>query len=81
MCNAEKDFALLYFENKSVLPVLNNFKPNTSYSFQWFDTIKGEWKDKVIINSDEKGKLLVPEFPEGQNPLSKDWASKIVLSI
>jgi hypothetical protein len=80
MRTPEKDFALLYFENKSVLPVLNNFKTNTSYSFQWFDTIKGEWGEKVIIKSDEKGKLLLPEFPDGQNLSAKDWAAKIVLS-
>ncbi|HSR17008.1 MAG TPA: hypothetical protein VLM39_02855, partial [Ignavibacteriaceae bacterium] len=81
MRTPEKDFALLYFENKSILPVLNNFKPNTFYSFQWFDTIKGEWKEKVIIKSDKNGKLLLPEFPDRQNPSAKDWAAKIILSI
>jgi hypothetical protein len=75
-----KDFALLYFENKSVLPALNNFKPNSSYSLQWYDTISGEWKEKMVIRSDEKGKFLMPEFPDSNNPSSRDWAAKIILN-
>jgi len=78
MRTPEKDFALLYFENKSVLPSLLNFKPNTSYYFRWFNTINGEWKEKIVIKSDEKGTLKIPDFPDGQNPSSKDWAAKIV---
>jgi len=73
-----KDFALLYFENKSVLPSLTNFKPNAKYYFQWFNTISGEWNKKIEIKSDEKGTLKIPEFPDGKNPSSKDWAAKIV---
>jgi hypothetical protein len=79
MRSAEKDFALLYFENESVLPILNNFKPGAEYSFQWFDTITGEWKNKVIIKSDGKGTLTIPRFP-GMNKKSKrDWAAKIYI--
>jgi hypothetical protein len=71
------DFALLYFENQSVLPVLNNFKPGAEYIFQWFDTISGKWKNKVIIRADDKGALSLPDFPEGKNISSRDWAAKI----
>jgi hypothetical protein len=78
MRTTEKDFALLYFENQSVLPSLTNFKPNTSYYFQWFNPINGEWKEKIEIKSDENGKLELPEFPDEKNPSSKDWAAKIV---
>ncbi|MCG6913323.1 DUF4038 domain-containing protein [bacterium BMS3Abin03] len=78
MRTPEKDFALLYFENESVLPLLTNFKPDTKYYFQWFNTINGEWKEKIEIRSDEKGTLKIPEFPDGGNPSSTDWAAKIV---
>ena len=78
MRTPEKDFALLYFENQSVLPSLTNFNPKTSYYFQWFNTVNGEWKEKVEIKSDEKGTLKIPEFPDGSNPSSIDWAAKIV---
>jgi hypothetical protein len=78
MRTTEKDFALLYFENQSVLPSLTNFKPNTSYYFQWFNPINGEWKEKIEIKSGENGKLELPEFPDEKNPSSKDWAAKIV---
>ncbi len=74
----EKDFALLYFENESVVPELNNFKPNTDYVLQWFNTIKGEWSDEIIINSDEKGTILIHEFPNGEKKSSIDWAAKII---
>jgi hypothetical protein len=72
-----KDFALLYFENQSVLPVLNNFKPGTEYNFQWFDTITGEWRNKVTIRTDGKGTLILPDFPKGEKKNSRDWAAKI----
>jgi hypothetical protein len=78
MCTPEKDFALLYFENKSLLPSLNNFRPNTVYKFQWFDPISGKWFAKVNIKSDEKGILRLPEFPGKDNPSSRDWAAKIL---
>jgi len=78
MRTPEKDFSLLYFENQSVLPALNNFNPNSEYYFQWFDTITGEWKNKVIVKANEKGKVALPDFP-GENKISsRDWAAKIV---
>jgi hypothetical protein len=73
-----KDFALIYFENQSTLPVLMGFKPNKSYSLNWFDPIKGEWKKPVTIKSDKKGTIALPEFPDKQNPCGIDWALKIV---
>ena len=75
----EKDFALIYFENKSVLPELNNFKPNTKYVFQWYNTFNGEWKEKTTIESDAKGSMQIPNFPDGKNPSSTDWAAKILI--
>jgi hypothetical protein len=80
MRTPEKDFALLYFENQSVLPVLNNFNPDTAYYFIWFNPLNGEWKEKIIIKSDEKGMLTIPDFPDGRNPFSTDWAAKIIIA-
>lgn len=80
MRTSEKDFALLYFENESILPVLNNFKLNTSYNLQWYNTITGEWKDKITIESNENGMLTLPNFPDTQNPSSIDWAAKIIIT-
>jgi hypothetical protein len=73
-----KDFALLYFENQSALPVLMGFKPNKSYFLNWFNPINGEWKKPVSIKSDKKGALAIPEFPDKQNPCVMDWALKII---
>jgi hypothetical protein len=59
---------------------LKNFKADASYSFQWFDTINGEWKEKVTVMTDDKGRLAVPDFPDGRNPSVADWAAKIILN-
>ncbi|MFZ0453489.1 MAG: DUF5060 domain-containing protein [Ignavibacteriaceae bacterium] len=80
MRTPEKDFALLYFENKSVLPELNNFKPSTRYYFQWYNTIDGEWYKQITLSSDDEGLLKIPDFPDGKNPSSGDWAAKIIMA-
>jgi hypothetical protein len=77
MRTPEKDFALLYFEHQAVLPELTGFKAHTVYLFQWFNTVNGEWSKIKIIETDKKGKLVLPQFPDGQNPSSIDWAAKI----
>ncbi|MCB0753761.1 MAG: hypothetical protein KDC52_19970, partial [Ignavibacteriae bacterium] len=79
MRNSLKDFALLYFENNSVTPILLNFIPLKEYYFEWFDTKNGKWHKKEIINADSKGKLILPKFPFDQNVSSRDWAAKISL--
>lgn len=78
MMTPEKDFALCYFENRAQLPSISGLKNNASYSFQWFDPRRGEWKESQIIKSDRKGALTLPNFPDGSNPSSKDWAAKIL---
>jgi hypothetical protein len=77
MRTPEKDFALLYFENQSVLPFLNNFEPGAAYNFQWFDTITGEWHGKITIKTDGKGTLILPDYPKGEKKSTRDWAAKI----
>jgi hypothetical protein len=78
MRTPEKDFALLYFENRSVLPVLTGFKSSTSYSLYWFDPVNGVWKNPISIKTDKKGILVMPDFPDKQNPSVIDWAAKII---
>jgi hypothetical protein len=80
MRTREKDFALLYFENQAVLPELNGFVPNASYELAWFDTVKGEWGNEILLKSDRKGKLQLPGFPDGKNPASTDRAAKISIA-
>ena len=78
MITPGKDFGLIYFENRSELPIISGLKNNASYSFQWFNPRNGEWKPTVIIKSDAKGNLTIPKFPDGSNPSSTDWAAKIL---
>ena len=79
MCTSEKDFALLYFEGKSVLPKISGFKENTPYNFEWFNPRNGKWENSVIIKTNENGELNLPAFPDGKNPSVSDWAAKILL--
>ncbi len=77
MGTPEKDFALVYFENKAVLPSLAGFKPNTKYTFRWFNPSTGIRLKEIEIKTDEKGVLTLPPFPDNQNPSITDWAAKI----
>jgi hypothetical protein len=78
MRTPDKSLAFLYFENKSVLPTLHNFKPGAEYSFQWYNPVTGEWQEKVLIRADGNGVLRVPDFPDTKDRAFDDWAAKIV---
>ncbi|WP_100615769.1 DUF5060 domain-containing protein [Confluentibacter citreus] len=77
MRTPNKDFALLYFENQSVLPELKGFKPNTSYALVWFNPLNGEWGQPIHVKTNKKGVLELPLFPDKQHPSIIDWAMKI----
>jgi hypothetical protein len=78
MRTPEMDFALLYFENQAVLPELAGFKPNKSYGLQWFNTITGEWSERIMLKTNKTGMLSIAGFPDGKNPAGIDWAAKVV---
>jgi len=79
MRTAEKDFALLYFENKAVLPSLQGFNPGKTYSLSWFDPMTGQWQKPVSITANSEGTLAFPGFPQNEQIASRDWAAKILL--
>jgi hypothetical protein len=79
MRTPDRRFALLYFENESVLPVLRNFTAGEKYNFRWFDPITGEWTEDKDLVADENGQLMLPEFPGGGKKSFRDWAAKIYL--
>ena len=78
MRTPKKDFALLYFENQSVLPKLIDFNPNVFYSLTWFNPLSGVWEKSITIKTNKKGVLELLEFPDKQNPTITDWALKIM---
>ena len=77
MRTPDKAMALLYFENRSVLPVLKGFIPETDYLIRWFEPVTGEWQEPVRVRADDRGNLEISAFPCGQNPSSADHAAKI----
>lgn len=79
MRTIEKDFALLYFENKSVAPNLKGFSPNKAYTLTWFDPINGQWQKAISITADSEGTIDIPSFPQNEKNASRDWAAKILL--
>ena len=78
MRTTEKDFALLYFENKSVAPKLQGFIARKTYKLSWYDTINGQWQKSISITADEDGTLSLSNFPQGEHIASRDWAAKII---
>ena len=79
MRTIEKDFALLYFENKSVAPRLKGFSPGKTYTLTWFDPINGQWQKATSITADSEGNIDIPGFPQDEKIASRDWAAKILL--
>ena len=78
MRTPEKDFALLYFENQSLLPELIGFKPSMLYTMQWFNPTNGKWGKKIAIKTDKIGRVILSVFPDDQSKSVIDWAVKII---
>ncbi len=78
MRTPEKDFALLYFENLSVLPELRGFNPGTAYELSWFNPENGAWENRVVVACGEDGIIELPLFPGQKNPSVRDRAAKLV---
>lgn len=79
MRTIEKDFALLYFENKSVAPSLKSFSPDKTYTLTSFDPLNGQWQKAISITADSEGNINIPSFPQDEKIASRDWAAKILL--
>lgn len=80
MMTPEKDYALLYFENQAVIPEFTGFIPNTSYNLSWFNTVTGQWSERINLTSNKKGIIAIPSFPENSKVAGRDWAAKIIQS-
>jgi hypothetical protein len=74
------------FISDSVCFVINDIIANVmktkdplgrSYSLLWYDPRKGEWEKPLNIRTDDHGALVIPSFPDAQNPSVTDWALKI----
>ena len=78
MRTPDKEFALLYFENQSVLPKLTGFAPDIIYTLQWYNPVTGEWYKPITVQADKSGIIILPFFPDKLNPANSDWAAKII---
>jgi Protein of unknown function (DUF4038)/Domain of unknown function (DUF5060) len=81
MRTKEKDFGLLYFENKASRARTSGWRPNASYRFTWYDPRTGEWQAASTLTTDAKGEMELPAFPGSEDTASEDWAAKIVAAL
>jgi hypothetical protein len=79
MRTRDKDFGLLYFENKARRTRTAGWSPNASYRFAWYNTRTGEWQAASTLVTDAGGELQLPPFPGGVDTAEADWAAKILV--
>jgi len=78
MRTAERDFALVYFEEKAPATRLKGFTPGARYSWTWFDPRTGLWERARLLRADSTGALDSPTFATGGKQAARDTAAKIV---
>jgi len=79
MRTENKDLAFIYFENKAERAKISNLKPNQSYQFTWYNTRTGQWLERSTVTTDSQGIVQLPQFPDGKDVASLDWAAKLTL--
>lgn len=77
MRTADKSFGLIYFENACEKAKLEEYQTDKTYSLQWFNPRNGIWHKPVIVQSNSKGTILLPEFPQGGEEGERDWGLKV----
>ncbi len=77
---ASGDFFLIYFERDCRRAVVSDAQPAAQYNAQWFDPRTGLWggDEPVVLTADSAGMISLPEFPDGGQTCSEDWALKLV---
>jgi len=76
--STDREFALLYFENKAVLPLITGLVPSAHYRWIWFNPRDGRWREPVEVMTTNTGSLAAPDFPAGDPQFINDWAAKLV---
>jgi hypothetical protein len=72
-----KELFMIYFEEGCPIPLLNSANPSSDYGLQWFEPSTGQWVQQEKIQSDQDGKIVLPDFPDGSAVSIKDWALKL----
>jgi hypothetical protein len=86
MRTPQRDFALVYFENRALATRLAGFTPGANYLWRWFDPRDGRWGAELRIKADAQGRLASPDFPPddrsagpgGGRQAARDVAAKIL---
>lgn len=78
MRTANRDFALLYFENKAGTPRLAGFTANSRYRWTWFNPRTGGWSAPIDLLALADGTVMAPGYPAADPAIINDWAAKLV---
>jgi hypothetical protein len=74
----ERDFALVYFENRAQSARMAGFTPGANYQWTWFEPRSGQWLRGLRVSADGEGKITAPRFPAGGTQAREDIAAKLV---
>jgi hypothetical protein len=77
MRTADKELAMLYFENASELPEIAGLRPESVYHLNWSHPTKGEWREAIERETDRRGVMRLRGFPTQGKISMSDWALKI----
>lgn len=78
MRTKDKNFGLLYFENKAQRAHTAGWNVNATYRFTWYNPRTGEWLQSAILTANAKGEMQLPSFPGDIETADTDWAAKVV---
>lgn len=81
MRTKDKNFGLLYFENKAQRARTTGWNPDVTYRFTWYNPRTGEWLEASTLSANAKGEMQLLAFPGGADTAEADWAAKIVARI
>jgi hypothetical protein len=76
--SAERDFALVYFENRAQSTRMAGFTAGANYQWTWFEPRSGRWLPGLRVGADSTGIITAPRFPEGGKQSQGDIAAKLV---
>jgi len=74
---ARKDYFMIYFEKHCPRAILSGAVPKGKYKASWFDPRKSRWIDAGTVRPDEKGRIVLPKFPDNLEKTVEDWALKL----
>ena len=78
MRTQDREFALLYLEDRAEPPRIRGLLPSRVYRWSWFNPRSGHWLPVTHIRTNDRGTLVCPALPREAASQVPDWAAKAV---